>query len=539
MDLSGKRMKAMKKEENVVQERIRTLQDLKADILRGGRKEKIEKQHARGKLTARERLDLLLDPGSLFETGMLIDHLSGNPGDGIVAGYGTVNGRPVYVYSQDATVRGGSIGSYHGQKMYKVIEKALQMGVPFIGLNDSPGARMENAEEIERLKNLKRHPSSQMLEKGRGSVFFPNTHASGAIPQISAMLGSCSGISVYSPALTDFIFMVDKISSMFITGPRIVESVMGEKLTMEELGGAKVHATISGVCDFRYLDEKECLEGIRKLLSFLPSNYTENPPVYDTGDDPERLDDELGNIVPIHPYKPYDMRKVIVRLVDNQDFFEVKKEFAPEMITGFGRFDGHTVGIIANQPKVRAGALTVDSSDKQARFIRFCDCFNIPLLLLVDTPAYMPGSGQEHAGIIRHGAKVLYALCEAVVPRVTVILRKSYGGGSLGMGVVPGLGTDYIFSWPTAERGVMGAEQAVALYYKEKGAKSDAGEVDLAEKVREYRETMANPIWEASSSLEFELIEPRQTRRDLIRAFRSLRGKQVVRQPKHHGNIPL
>jgi len=529
----------MKEERNVIQERIQKLRDIKADSLGEGRKDRIEKQHARGKLTARERLDLLLDPGSFLEMGMLIDHLSGNPGDGIIAGYGTVNGRPVYVYSQDATVRGGSIGTHHGQKMYKVMEKALQTGVPFIGLNDSPGARMENADEIEALKQLKQHPASKMLEKGRGSVFFPNTRASGAVPQISAMLGSCSGISVYSPALTDFIFMVDKISSMFITGPRIVESVMGEKLTAEELGGAKVHATISGVCDFRCRDEKECLDGIRRLLSFLPGNYKEEPPVHDTGDDPERLDDELGDIIPAHPTRPYDMRNIIVRLADSGDFLEVKREFAPEMITGFGRLDGRTVGIVANQPKVRAGALTVDSSDKQARFIRFCDCFNIPILLLVDTPAYMPGSSQEHAGIIRHGAKVLYALCEAVVPRVAVILRKAYGGGSLGMGVVPGLGTDYIYSWPTAERGTMGAEQAVALYYREKDAAPGDREANLAEKVQEYRETMANPVYEASSNLECELIEPRETRKYLIHAFRSLRGKQTVRQAKHHGNIPL
>ncbi len=526
-------------EESVMNQRIQELQDIETQVLVHGEEGKIKKQHARGRLTARERLDLLLDPGSFVEMDMLIDHLSGSAGDGIVTGYGNVNGRRVFVYSQDATVRGGSIGFYHGQKMYRVIEKALQMRVPLIGLNDSPGARMESMDEVEALKKLGRHPLSQLVEKGRGAVFYPNTRASGAIPQISAIMGTCGGISVYSPALTDFIFMVDKTSHMFITGPRIVESVMGEKVTMDELGGAKVHATVSGVCDFRCKDEKECIEGIKRLLSFLPDNYTMEPPVCDTGDDAERLDDEVSHIVPADPYKPFDVHKIIERLVDNGDFFEIKKGFAQEIVVGFCRLDNRTVGIVANQPKVRAGSLTVDSSDKQARFIRFCDCFNIPVLLLVDTPAYMPGTSQEHAGIIRHGAKVLYALCEAVVPRVAVILRKSYGGGSLGMGVVPGFGTDYIFIWPTAERGVLGAEQAVALYYKEQLETVEDREAFLKEKVQEYRQTMANPIFEASSNLNIELIKPQETRKRIISAFRSLKGKTVFRQPKHHGNIPL
>ena len=532
-------MSTKKAEESLMKQRIRELQDLETEVLVHSEEEKRKKQHARGRLTARERLDLLLDPGSFVEMDMLIDHLSGTAGDGIVTGYGSVNGRRIFVYSQDATVRGGSIGFNHGQKMYRVIEKALQMGVPIIGLNDSPGARMENMNEIEGLKRLGRHPLSQMVEKGRGAVFYPNTRASGAIPQISAIMGTCGGISVYSPALTDFIFMVDKTSHMFITGPRIVESVMGEKVTMDELGGAKVHATVSGVCDFRCKDERECIDGIKRLLSFLPDNYSVAPPVCDTGDDPERLNDEVSNIIPEDPYKPFDMHKIIESLVDNGDFFEVKKGFAQEMIVGFGRLDNRTVGIVANQPKVRAGSLTVDSSDKQARFIRFCDCFNIPLLLLVDTPAYMPGTSQEHAGIIRHGAKVLFALCEAVVPRVAVIFRKAYGGGSLGMGVVPGFGTDYTFIWPTAERGVLGAEQAVALYYQEELRSANDREAFLKEKVQEYRQTMANPIFEASSNLNIELIKPQETRKRIIRAFRSLRGKTVLRQPKHHGNIPL
>jgi acetyl-CoA carboxylase carboxyltransferase component len=518
-----------------MEEKVKKLQELKRKAALGGGEHKIAQVHAKGKLTARERIDMLLDPGSFVELNMLVQHEIGAPGDGIVCGHGTIDGRVVCIYSQDPTVFGGSIGALHGYKMYRTVERALDMRVPLIGLHDSPGARAlkmgtPGAWDAARARD----------EKSGNSIFFANTQASGVVPQISAILGSCAGISVYSPALTDFVFMVEGISHMFITGPRVVKSVMAEELTMEELGGAKVHSRLSGVADFRVKSEEECFTKIRKLLSFLPSCNEESPPVVDTGDDPERRDDEIADIVPCSPYKSYDMRKVITRIVDNADFLEVKGEFAPEIVVGFGRLAGHTVGIVANQPMVRAGSMTVNSSDKQARFIRFCDCFNIPLVFLIDTPAYMPGSEQEHAGIIRHGAKVLYALCEAVVPRVAVVLRKAYGGGNLGMGVVPGMGTDFVFAWPIAEIGVLGAEQTVDLFYADEIQKAENPDEYRAQKVREYREQYANPFSVASDSTHIEdIIEPRDTRWRLIKALELLRHKKVWRQPKRHGNIPL
>jgi acetyl-CoA carboxylase carboxyltransferase component len=377
-------------------------------------------------------------------------------------------------------------------------------------------------------------------EKDGSSIFFPNTQASGVIPQISAIMGPCAGIAVYSPALTDFIFMIDKISHMFITGPRIVKSVMGEDITMEELGGAKVHAQISGVASFRVKTEDDCFENIKKLLSFLPLNNSESPPWKDTGDDPNRCDDSLAETVPTDPRKPYDMHRIIENIADNGDFFEVKAEFAQEIIVGFIRLDGFPVGVIANQPLIRAGSLTVNSSNKQAKFIRFCDAFNIPLVLLVDTPAYMPGREQEHGGIITHGAKVLYALSEAIVPRVAVIIRKVYGGGGLGMGVVPGLGTDFTFAWPIAETGVMGAEQTVDLFYTNEIAKSENPQHFREQLIKEYTDKFANPFFEASMRTHIkDIIEPRETRQRLIKSLELLRGKRVTRYPKRHGNIPL
>ncbi len=519
--------------EPLMEERIQRLREVKKRALQGGGEEKLAKQHQQGKLTARERLDILLDEGSFSESNILIGHLAGHSGDGVIAGYGTIDGRPVCTYSQDASVLGGSIGRDHGYKMYRTVERAMDMKVPFVGIHDSPGARVPKLGEGLGV-------IAQLLEKSGGSIFYPNTQASGVIPQIAIIMGSCGGISVYSPALTDFIFMIDKTSHMFITGPRIVKSVMSEDLTMEELGGARVHAQKSGVTDFRMKNEKECLQEVRRLLSFLPSSYLEEPPVVNTGDDPDRVDDELAELVPSDPNKAFNMHVVIKHLVDNGDFLEVKREFAQEMIVGFGRLDGHTVGIVANQPMVRAGSLTVDSSDKEARFMRFCDCFNIPIIMLVDTPAYQPGSQQEHAGIIRHGAKVLYALCEAQVPRVAVVLRKSYGGGNLGMGTVPGMATDLLFYWPIVECGVMGAGQSVDLFYgKEMAAAPDPAKF-REEKLKEFHEKYANPIYEASGNIYLEdVIEPRETRRVLIRSLRLLKSKKVVRQPKRHGNIPM
>lgn len=522
--------------EREMEERIRKLQEIKSTAMLGGGKDKLEKIHQRGKLTARERIERLLDPGSFFEWNMLVGHAKGAPGDGIVAGYGTIEERPICIYSQDPSVLGGSIGALHGYKMYHAIERALEAKMPLIGLHDSPGARTARPEEGGGAFGA----LGLQSEKSGVSVFYPNTQASGVIPQISAILGSCAGISVYSPALTDFIFMVDGLSHMFITGPRIVKSAMGEEITMEELGGARVHARVSGVADFRVKSEEECFQRIRKLLSFLPSSNEEKPPVVDTGDDPNRIDETLAEMVTTDPHKSYDMHKVIVRLADNGDFLEVKAEFASEIIVGFARLGGQPVGIVANQPMVRAGSLTVDSSDKQARFIRFCDAFNIPMVMLVDTPAYLPGSRQEHGGIIRHGAKVLYALCEASVPRVAVVLRKAYGGGNLGMGIMPGLGTDFIFYWPIVEAGVLGAEQSVDLFYAREIAEASDPAKYRAEKVREYREKYANPFFEASNNPFIDdVIEPKETRRTIIKALRLLRNKKVERQPKRHGNIPL
>jgi acetyl-CoA carboxylase carboxyltransferase component len=527
--------------QNDMQKRVNELRKLKEVAALGGGKDRIAKQHERGKLTARERIDHLLDPGSFIESNMLVGHSYGAAADGIIVGQGKVAGRPVCVFAQDSTVLGGSVGALHGYKMYRTVEKAIEMRVPVIGLLDGPGRRglklgpAPKADEAAGIDLIKYRE-----EKDGSSIFFPNTQASGVIPQISAILGSCAGISVYSPALTDFVFMIDKTSHMFITGPRIVKSVLGEDVTMDDLGGAKVHAQVSGVCSFRVKTEDECFDKVKMLLGFLPLNNDETTPRKTPADNPSRMTDELADIVPTNPHKSYDMHRVIKSIADDGELLEVKAEFAQEMITGFIRLNGYAVGVVANQPMVRAGALTINSSNKQARFIRFCDAFNIPLVLLVDTPAYLPGLQQEQGGIITHGAKVLYALCESVVPRVAVIIRKAYGGGALGMGVVPGLGTDFIFAWPIAETGVMGAEQTVDLFYAEDIAKADKPQ-ELREKlIKEYTDRYANPFFEASVRTHInDVIEPRETRTRIIQSLEFLRTKKIVRQPKRHGIIPL
>ncbi|HWR68261.1 MAG TPA: acyl-CoA carboxylase subunit beta [Desulfomonilia bacterium] len=515
-------------------QRIDRLHQVKAVACKGGGEDKLARQHEKNMLSARERLECLLDDDSFVEHNLITGHLENIPADGLVAGHGKIHGRPVCVYSQDPTVKGGSIGPMHGFKMYRTIEWALEMGMPFIGLHESPGARMPDMDS--------RSVFGEAMEKHGGVVFYPNTMASGIIPQISAIMGSCAGISVYSPALTDFIFMVNRSSHMFITGPAIVEVVTGEKLSKEDLGGAEVHCTISGVADKRFNSERELLESIRDLMTYLPQNADEKPPFIDMGDDPDRLTDELTGIVPSNASKAYDVRRAIECIVDSGRFFEVKPEFAPEMVVGLARLAGNVVGIVANQPGYLAGSLTVDSSDKQTRFMRFCDCFNIPIVLLVDTSAYLPGRDQEHMGIIRHGAKVLYALCEATVPRVGLVMRKSYGGGNLGMGVIPAqAGTDMMFYWPITELGIMGAKASVELFFGEMIRNSPDPDQAREQLIREYEERYANPLREASyNPFINDVIEPRETRRVLIRALEFLSTKRRrPGYPKKHGNMPV
>jgi acetyl-CoA carboxylase carboxyltransferase component len=514
---------------------IAKLREAKARAVLGGGKEKIAKVHGKGKLTARERIELLLDPGTFNEFNVLIKHNLGAAGDGILTGHGTVSGRRVCVFAHDTTVFGGSMGYLHGRKVYKIHEMALHMGVPIIGLNDSPGARvirpdMAGSDNPYRISD----------EKHAGSVFFVNTKCSGAVPQISAILGTCTGGSVYMPALTDFMFVVNNLSRMFITGPNIIKSVMGEEISMEELGGSDVHCKITGVADFRVNSEQECMSAIKRLLSFLPSNWREKPPQKACTDDPERLTPSLEEIVPMEQKRGYDMHRVIRAVADEQDFMEVKPEFAGEIITGFARIGGNTVGIVANQPMVLAGCMTVNSSDKQARFIRFCDAFNIPLVLLVDTPGYLPGKAQEYAGIIRHGAKALYALSEATVPKIAVVLRKVYGGAALGMGILPGFGTDLIYAWPSAEIGPMGAEQAVSLFYEKDIQASKNPEELRAAKIEEYAKQYADALSLASDATYIQdIIEPQETRRLLSRSLRLLETKRAGRVRKRHGNMPM
>jgi len=515
--------------------KIARLRELQAAAALGGGREKIDREHAKGNLTARERIDTLLDDGSFVEFNRLIKHLDGAPGDGIVTGHGLIDGRRVCVYAQDVTVLGGSQGYMHGRKLYKIHEMAMEMGVPIIALNHSPGARVVRPEVAG-----SDDPYRVSDEKHAGVVFYVNSMSSGVIPQIAAIFGNCTGGSVYSPALMDFIFMVEERSHMFITGPRVIKSVVGEEISMAELGGAEIHCGRTGVADFKVPSEIECFHEIRRLLDYLPDNWRKNPPRRDPDDSPERLAEKLNDLVPARTTRAYDVRQVIRELVDGGDFCEVKAQYAGEIITGFARLDGHAVGIVANQPLVKAGCMTVESSIKQARFIRFCDCFNIPLVLLVDTPGYLPGKEQEHAGIIRHGAKVLYALSEATVPKVAILMRKVYGGAALGMGILPGFGTDLIFAWPTAEIGAMGAEQAVGLFYGREISQAEDPENFRKEKINRYRELYADALALASQvTYVQDIIEPQETRRCLIRSFNLLRGKKRRRVERHHSNMPL
>ena len=506
-----------------IQEKIEIMKKKQAKVLAGGGEKRIEKQHASGKKTARERVDLLLDPGTFVELDQFVTHRCTNfgmekkelPGEGVVTGYGTVDGRLVYVFAQDFTVEGGSLGEMHAAKICKVADLAVKMGAPIIGINDSGGARIQEA--VDALA-------------GYGKIFFKNTLTSGVVPQIAAIMGPCAGGAVYSPALMDFIYMVKNTSQMFITGPQVIKAVTNEEVTAEQLGGAMTHNSVSGVAHFAAENDEDCLEQIRRLIGFLPSNNMEPAPIVETGDDPERTDDSLNTICPDNSNMPYDMKSVIEKIVDNGDYYEVHQYYAQNIITCFARMDGQTVGIIANQPRVMAGCLDVNASDKSSRFIRFCDAFNIPLLNLVDVPGFLPGTNQEYGGIIRHGAKMLYAYSEATVPKITLVTRKAYGGSYLAM-CSQDLGADQVIAWPQAEIAVMGPAGAANIIFK--------GDPDSAKKTEEYVENFANPYQAAARGFVDRVIEPKNSRPEIINALRMLSTKRESRPAKRHGNIPL
>ena len=496
----------------------------------GGGKERIDGQHKKGKLTARERIGLLLDQGTFNELDKFVTQRSteqgakpGALGDGVVTGYGRANGRLVYVYAHDFTVFGGSLGEALMKKVTKVMDLAMKSGAPIIGLNDSGGARIQEG---------------VLSLAGVSEMFFRNTLASGVIPQISAVLGPSAGAAVYSPAMTDFVFMVKGIGQMFVTGPDVVKAALGEVVTLEELGGASVHSTQSGVAHFMSDTEAECFSTIRKLLSFLPQNSSESPPVLDSPHEPPADDPELDALAPAEPHKAYDMRRIIQKIVDGGDYLEVHAGWAQNVTVGFARMAGGTVGVVANQPMVLSGALDVDSSDKAARFIRFCDAFNIPILTLVDVPGYLPGSDQEHRGLIRHGSKLLYAYCEATVPKVTLIVKKAYGGAYCAMGSKFSK-ADLNFAWPGAEIAVMGPEGAINVVYRKEIEASPDPAKKRQELAAEYRRKFTTPYIAASRGIIDEIIKPSATRPKLSSAFASLRGKSEFRPAKKHGNIAL
>jgi len=506
-----------------VQEKIALLKKKQEKVKLGGGVKRIEKQHASGKMTARERIEKLFDAGTFVELDQFVTHRCVNfgmsekelPGEGVVTGYGTIDGRLVYAFAQDFTVEGGSLGEMHAAKIVKVQNLALKMGAPIVGINDSGGARIQEA--VDALA-------------GYGKIFLNNTLASGVIPQISVIMGPCAGGAVYSPALTDFIYMVKNTSQMFITGPQVIKSVTAEEVTSEALGGAMTHNSVSGVAHFATENEDDCLQQIRYLLSFLPSNNLEEPPVYENGDDANRMDDGLNSLLPDNSNMPYDMKDVIKAIVDNGEFYEVQPHFAQNILTCYARFDGQTVGIIANQPKVMAGCLDINASDKSARFIRCCDAFNIPLVNLVDVPGFLPGTDQEYGGIIRHGAKMLYAYSEATVPKITVITRKAYGGSYLAM-CSQDLGADQVLAWPTSEIAVMGPAGAANIIFR--------GAADAAEKTAQYVEEFATPYKAAERGFVDIVIEPKETRPRIITALNMLASKREARPAKKHGNIPL
>jgi propionyl-CoA carboxylase beta chain len=510
---------------------LKQLEEKEALALKGGGDERIAKQHAAGKLTARERIELLLDPGTFVETDKFVTHRCTDfgmeqqkiLGDGVVTGYGTVGGRTVFVFAQDFTVFGGSLSSAYATKICKVMDLAMRTGAPVIGLNDSGGARIQ--EGVQSLA-------------GYADIFTRNVLASGVVPQVSAIMGPCAGGAVYSPAMTDFIFMVESTSYMFITGPDVIKTVTHEEVSKEELGGAHTHAARSGVAHRAFSDERTCIDGIRELLSYLPQNNAENPPVVASSDRADREDAELDKIIPAEPNKPYDIKQVIQRVVDDAHFFEIQPEFAQNMVVGFARIEGRSVGIVANQPAHLAGCLDIDASVKGARFVRFCDCFNIPLVTFVDVPGFLPGTAQEYGGIIKHGAKLLYAFVEATVPKLTVITRKAYGGAYDVM-ASKHVRADVNYAYPSAEIAVMGPDGAVNIVYKNEIERAHDKEAARQAFIHEYRDKFANPFAAAALGYIDEVIRPRETRHKLAVALRMLRNKRQTNPPKKHGNLPL
>lgn len=512
-----------------LQKDILALREKKAIVEMGGGEAAIEKQEAMGKLTARNRIIALLDENSFQEYDLFVEHGVRDfgmdkkvlPGDGVITGTGTIFGAPVCIYAQDFTVAGGSLGLMHARKITKIMDHALKMKVPIIGINDSGGARIQ--EGVGALA-------------GYGEIFYRNTIASGVIPQISVILGPCAGGAVYSPALTDFVFVVENISKMFITGPNVIKTVLGEEISMEELGGARVHAEITGNAHFYALSEQECFDQIKKLVSFIPWNNKQKARAFESKE--PTSEKAVDEIIPSDPKKPYDVRDVIRTITDNSDFFEIQELWAANIVIGFGRMNGETIGFVANQPMVLAGVLDCDSSDKAARFIRYCDAFNIPIITLEDMPGYLPGVDQEHAGVIRHGAKVLYAYSEATVPKITVVLRKAYGGGYIAMNSRH-LGADFVFAWPSAEIAVMGPEGAANIIFRKEIMEAEDQDAMRQEKVKEYIEKFANPYVAASKGYIDSVIEPRETRSILLHALELAKNKEEERPVKKHGIPPF
>jgi propionyl-CoA carboxylase beta chain len=513
------------------EEKLSYLRELREQAIHSASEAAVEKQHAKGKMTARERIEKLLDPGTFEELDTFVRHRThdfemqkNRPwGDAVVTGYGKIDGRTVFVFSQDFTVFGGSLGEVMAEKMVKVMDMAAKVGAPVIGINDSGGARIQ-----EGVVSL----------GGYGDVFVRNVQCSGVIPQISVIMGPCAGGAVYSPAMTDFIFMVKETSHMFITGPDVIKTVTGEEVEFEELGGAMTHNSKSGVAHFASEDEESCLEDVRYLFGFLPSNNLEMPPRVEAYDDPDRTEEALGEIVPADPQKPYDMREVVSLVVDDGDFFEVHEHFAQNIICGFARLDGFPVGIVGNQPKHLAGVLDIESSEKAARFVRTCDAYNVPLVTFTDVPGFMPGTDQEWNGIIRHGAKLLYAFTEATVPKLTVVTRKAYGGAYDVMNSKHML-ADFNFAWPTAEVAVMGPEGAVNIIYRKDLASSPTPDERRQKLMDDYKARFANPYSAAERGYIDDVIEPSETRPKLIRALHALQTKRVPQPQRKHGNIPL